>query len=44
MQEVGSLDEGCIYNYVVTAHKPSTVQQSAVGHFTSPTDLNLILG
>lgn len=36
-------DGGCMYNYVVTAHRPTNVQLSAVGHFTSTTDLNLIL-
>lgn len=32
-----------IYNYVVTAHKPTNVTHSAVGNFTSPTHLNLII-
>ena len=41
MQEIGS--EGCIYNYVVSAQRPTAVTQSAVGHFTSPDALNLIL-
>jgi len=41
MQEIGA--EGCMYNYVVSAHKPTNVQHSAVGHFTSTADLNLIL-
>lgn len=36
-------EEGCAFNYVVSAHKPTSVQHSAVGHFTSPTDLNLIV-
>lgn len=31
------------YNYVVTAHKPTAVTASVVGHFTSPTDINLII-
>lgn len=35
--------EGCQFNYVVSAHKPTSVQHSAVGHFTSATDLNLII-
>ena len=35
--------EGCSYNYVVSAHKPTSVQHSVVGHFTSPTALNLVL-
>jgi DNA damage-binding protein 1 len=34
---------GCIYNYVVTAHKPTAVTQCVVGHFTSAQDINLIL-
>ncbi|KAG7666932.1 hypothetical protein KSW81_000683 [Nannochloris sp. 'desiccata'] len=33
----------CAYNYVVTAHKPTSVSHSAVGHFTAPEDLNLII-
>ena len=33
----------CAYNYVVTAHKPTSVSHSAVGHFTGPEDLNLII-
>ncbi|CAL0325072.1 unnamed protein product [Lupinus luteus] len=32
-----------IWNYVVTAHKPTNVTHSCVGNFTSPHDLNLIL-
>ena len=32
-----------IWNYVVTAHKPTNVTHSCVGNFTSPQDLNLIL-
>lgn len=39
--EIGS--EGCIYNYVVSAQKPTSVHHSAVGHFTAATDLNLVL-
>lgn len=31
------------YNYVVTAHKPTAVNHSCVGNFTSNDDLNLIL-
>mmetsp|Transcript_12957 Transcript_12957/g.36428 ORF Transcript_12957/g.36428 Transcript_12957/m.36428 type:complete len:1117 (+) Transcript_12957:258-3608(+) len=34
---------GCMYNYVVTAHKPTAVTHSACGSFTSATDLNLII-
>ena len=34
---------GCAFNYVVTAHKPTNVSISAVGHFTSPDDINLIV-
>eukprot|EP00281_Chroomonas_sp_CCMP1168_P025534 CAMPEP_0206228886 /NCGR_PEP_ID=MMETSP0047_2-20121206/9404_1 /ASSEMBLY_ACC=CAM_ASM_000192 /TAXON_ID=195065 /ORGANISM="Chroomonas mesostigmatica_cf, Strain CCMP1168" /LENGTH=1100 /DNA_ID=CAMNT_0053652151 /DNA_START=70 /DNA_END=3372 /DNA_ORIENTATION=+ len=34
---------GAQYNYVVTAHKPSNVNLSATGNFTSPTELNLIV-
>lgn len=30
-------------NYVVTAHKPTSVAHSAVGHFTGADDLNLII-
>ncbi|GBG61192.1 hypothetical protein CBR_g19725 [Chara braunii] len=32
-----------IWNYVVTAHKPTAVTHSAVGNFTSPSELNLIV-
>lgn len=32
-----------VWNYVVTAHKPTNVTRSAVGNFTSPTELNLII-
>lgn len=35
--------QGCQFNYVVSAHKPTAVNHSAVGHFTSPTDLNLVI-
>ncbi|EIE24281.1 hypothetical protein COCSUDRAFT_28729 [Coccomyxa subellipsoidea C-169] len=35
--------QGCAFNYVVTAHKPTSVTQSIVGNFTSPTDINLII-
>lgn len=35
--------EGAAFNYVVSAHKPTSVQHSAMGHFTSATDLNLII-
>ena len=31
------------YNYVVTAQKPTAVSHSVVGHFTSPTELSLII-
>ena len=32
-----------MWNYVVTANKPTAVSHSLVGNFTSPTDLNLII-
>eukprot|EP00252_Welwitschia_mirabilis_P019638 TRINITY_DN4603_c0_g1_i1.p1 TRINITY_DN4603_c0_g1~~TRINITY_DN4603_c0_g1_i1.p1 ORF type:complete len:1092 (+),score=216.35 TRINITY_DN4603_c0_g1_i1:257-3532(+) len=32
-----------IWNYVVTAHKPTNVTHSCVGNFTSPNDINLII-
>ncbi|DBA79836.1 TPA: hypothetical protein ACH3X2_007673 [Trebouxia sp. C0005] len=35
--------DGCMYNYVVSAHKPTAVRHSVVGNFTSPSDLNLII-
>ena len=35
--------EGSQYNYVVTAHRPTGVQHAAVGHFTAPSELNLIV-
>jgi DNA damage-binding protein 1 len=31
------------WNYVVTAHKPTSVTHSCVGHFTGPHQLNLIV-
>ena len=34
---------GCAFNYVVTAHKPTNVSDSVVGHFTSPDEINLIV-
>ena len=33
-----------MYNYVVSAQKPTSVAHSVVGNFTSPTDLNLVVG
>lgn len=45
----GSLDPasspqpGSIFNYVVTAHKPTAVSMSVVGSFTGPADTNLII-
>ena len=30
--------------YIVTAHKSTAVTHTVVGNFTSPTDLNLIVG
>lgn len=38
-----SAAHGNVYNYVVTAHKPTAVIKSVVGHFTSPNDTNLII-
>ncbi|KAG0461871.1 hypothetical protein HPP92_020347 [Vanilla planifolia] len=32
-----------VWNYVVTAHKPTAVSHSCVGNFTSPQELNLII-
>ncbi|CAH2080608.1 unnamed protein product [Thlaspi arvense] len=32
-----------IWNYVVTAHKPTNVTHSCVGNFTGPQELNLII-
>uniref|UniRef100_A0A7S0WJG8 DNA damage-binding protein 1 n=1 Tax=Chlamydomonas leiostraca TaxID=1034604 RepID=A0A7S0WJG8_9CHLO len=32
-----------VFNYVVTAHKPTAVIKSVVGNFTSPNDVNLIV-
>jgi DNA damage-binding protein 1 len=31
------------YNYVITAHKPTSVTQSVVGSFTGSSDVNLII-
>ena len=36
-------NQGSAWNYVVTAHKPTNVTHSVVGHFTSPEDINLII-
>jgi hypothetical protein len=35
--------EMSVWNYVVTAHKPTSVSHSCVGNFTSPNQLNLII-
>lgn len=32
-----------VWNYVVTAHKPTNVTHSCVGNFTGPQELNLII-
>ncbi|URE33533.1 DNA damage-binding protein [Musa troglodytarum] len=32
-----------VWNYVVTAHKPTNVTHSCVGNFTSPQELNLVI-
>lgn len=32
-----------MWNYVVSAHKPTAVTHSVTGNFTSPTDINLIV-
>ena len=42
MQELGG-SEGAQFNYVVSAHRPTSVQHSAVGNFTGVGDLNLIV-
>ncbi|KAK9791627.1 hypothetical protein WJX73_005132 [Symbiochloris irregularis] len=34
---------GCGLNYVVTAHRPTNISGSVVGHFTGPDDINLIV-
>lgn len=31
------------FNYIVTAQKPTSVQQSLVGSFTGPDELNLVV-
>uniref|UniRef100_A0A383VG15 DNA damage-binding protein 1 n=1 Tax=Tetradesmus obliquus TaxID=3088 RepID=A0A383VG15_TETOB len=36
--------QGCLFNYHVTAHKPTAVRLCAVGSFTSPNETNLIIG
>ncbi|KAF8072489.1 DDB1A [Scenedesmus sp. PABB004] len=33
-----------LFNYAVTAHKPTAVRHCAVGHFTAPNETNLIIG
>lgn len=32
-----------MYNYVVTAHKPTAVTHSLVGHFTGANETNLVI-
>jgi hypothetical protein len=34
---------GALFNYCVTAHKPTAVIASVVGNFTGPNDVNLII-
>jgi hypothetical protein len=41
--EVQQKGLGCVHNYVVTAQKPTAVTHAIVGHFTSPSDINLIV-
>jgi len=36
--------QSCMFNYVVSAQKPTSVTHSACGNFTSTTSLNLIIG
>jgi hypothetical protein len=36
--------KGSIYNYCVTAHKPTAVTHALVGNFLSSSDVTLILG
>lgn len=35
--------EGCMYNYVVSAHTPTAVNKAVVGNFTGAGDINLII-
>lgn len=39
----GATQQGSVFNYVVTAHKPTAVIKSVVGSFTGPNDTNLII-
>jgi hypothetical protein len=39
----GSRPQAC-FNYHYTVHQPTAVSYCAVGNFTSPTDVNLIIG
>ena len=32
------------FNYAITAHRPTAVTQCVVGSFTSPDEVNLIIG
>eukprot|EP00873_Tetraselmis_striata_P003032 jgi/Tetstr1/423296/TSEL_013995.t1 len=43
VQLAGAAATGSMYNYVVTAHKPTNVTHSLCGNFTAPGDLNLII-
>lgn len=40
---VGQRPAASLWNYCVTASKPSAVIKAVVGHFTSATDTNLII-
>lgn len=35
--------DGAQWNYVVSAQRPTSVQHSAVGHFTSTSELSLVV-
>ena len=43
LDPASSANPGSIFNYVVTAHKPTAVSMSVVGAFTGPNDTNLII-
>ena len=43
LDPASSASPGSIFNYVVTAHKPTAVSMSVVGAFTGPNDTNLII-
>lgn len=38
------MESGCVYNYVVTAQRPTAVTHTAVGNLTDPQNTDLLVG